>query len=38
MFSFSNFTFDFKGFHQVKLKIIQLNFELECGRKFIGEQ
>ena len=38
LFSFSNFTFGFHGFHLKKLKLIQLIFELASGRKFSGEQ
>ena len=38
LFSFSNFTFGFHGFHLKKLKLIQLIFELAPGRKFSGEQ
>ena len=38
LFSFSNFTFGFHGFHLKKLKVIQLIFELAPGRKFSGEQ
>ena len=38
LFSFSNFTFGFHGFHPKKLKLIQLIFELAPGRKFSGEQ
>ena len=38
LFSFSNFTFGFHGFHLKDLKLIQLIFELAPGRKFSGEQ
>ena len=38
LFSFSNFTFGFHGFHLKKLKLIQLIFELAPGRKSSGEQ
>ena len=38
MFYFSNFTFGPRGFHLKKLKIIELIFEQERGRKFSGEQ
>ena len=38
LFSFSNFTFGFHGFHLKKLKLIPLIFELKPGRKFSGEQ
>ena len=38
LFSFSNFTLGFHGFHLKKLKLIQLIFELAPGRKFSGEQ
>ena len=38
LFSFSNFTFGFHGFHLKKLKLIQLIFELAPGRKFSDEQ
>ena len=38
LFSFSNFTFGFHGFHLKKLKLIQLIFERVPGRKFSGEQ
>ena len=38
LFSFSNFTFAFHGFHLKKLKLIQLSLELAPGRKFSGEQ
>jgi len=37
-FSFSNFTFDFHGFHLKKFKIINMIFEIVRGRKFNGEQ
>ena len=38
LFSFSNFTLGFHGFHLKQLKLIQLIFELAPGRKFSGEQ
>ena len=38
LFSFSNFSFGFHGFHLKKLKLIHLIFELAPGRKFSGEQ
>ena len=38
LFSFSNFTFGFHGFHLKRLKLIELIFELAPGRKFSGEQ
>ena len=38
LFSFSNFTFGFHGFHLKKLKLIQLIFELAPGTKFSGEE
>ena len=38
LFSFSNFTFGFHGFHLKKLKLIHLIFEQAPGRKFSGEQ
>ena len=38
LFSFSNFTFGFHGFHLKQLKLIQLIFELVPTRKFSGEQ
>ena len=38
LFSFSNFTIGFYGFHLKKLKLIQLIFELACRRTFSGEQ
>ena len=38
LFSFSNFTFGFHGFHLKELKLIQLIFELARGRNFSGEQ
>ena len=37
LLSFSNFTIGFHGFHLIKLKLIQLIFELAPGRKFSGE-
>ena len=38
LFSFSNVTFGFHGFHLKKVKLIQLSFELAPGGKFSGEQ
>ena len=38
LFSSSNFTFGFPGFHLKKLKLIQLIFEPAPGRKFSGKQ
>ena len=38
LFSLSNFTFGFHGFHLKKLQIIELIFEVVCGGKFSGEQ
>ena len=39
LFSFSDFTFGFHGFHLKQLtKILHDTFELARGRKFSGEQ
>ena len=35
LFSFSNFTFDFHGFHLKKLKLIQFIFELAPGKNLV---
>ena len=38
LFSLSDFTFGFHGYHLKMLELIQLIFELVPGRKFSGEQ
>jgi len=38
LFSFSNFTFGFHGFHLKKVEKFNMIFELARERKFSGEQ